>query len=238
MTAADGTDAYTLENNAARTETPEQAIELDRKTLAAWHGAERLRIIDNSTDFSQKITRVLEEVLQVVDEPIPHEIERKFLIKRPTAEFLSNATQVDITQTYLTEVTSGTERRVRARHSSTGGTAYYLTEKTRFGEGDRLEKERSIGDREYLNLLREADPICKPIHKFRYVWTESGHYFELDVYPEFGGSSEFAILEVELPALDAEFEWPEGIESIKEVTSDKEYSNASLARNGWPNFSN
>lgn len=39
VTAADGASAfYTLENNQARTETPEQALDLDRRTQKCWLG--------------------------------------------------------------------------------------------------------------------------------------------------------------------------------------------------------
>lgn len=48
VTAADGAvEFYTTTNNTARTETPEQAIELDRKLLSAWTGHPHLRVIDN-----------------------------------------------------------------------------------------------------------------------------------------------------------------------------------------------
>ena len=39
VTAADGASKfYTLENNQARTETPEQALDLDRRTQKCWLG--------------------------------------------------------------------------------------------------------------------------------------------------------------------------------------------------------
>lgn len=48
VTAADGAKSfYTLENNGTRTETVEQAIEMDRRTLDCWIGHEHLYIIDN-----------------------------------------------------------------------------------------------------------------------------------------------------------------------------------------------
>ena len=52
VTAADGAeDFYTLENNDARTETPEQAREMDCKTQKAWLGHPHHYVLDNSTDF-------------------------------------------------------------------------------------------------------------------------------------------------------------------------------------------
>ena len=53
VTAADGAEEfYTTANNTARTETPEQAIMLDRKLISAWTGHPHLRVIDNSTTFA------------------------------------------------------------------------------------------------------------------------------------------------------------------------------------------
>ena len=55
VTAADGAvEAYTTANNAARTETPEQARIADLKTRNAWVGHPHLRVIDNSTPFKEK----------------------------------------------------------------------------------------------------------------------------------------------------------------------------------------
>lgn len=42
-TAADGAqEFYTVENNIARTETPEEALDLDRRVIRGWIGKRRL----------------------------------------------------------------------------------------------------------------------------------------------------------------------------------------------------
>ena len=62
VTAADGAEEYyTLSNNAARKETPEEARRLDRITRNSWVGHPHLRVIDNSTNFEQKMDRLLKE---------------------------------------------------------------------------------------------------------------------------------------------------------------------------------
>ena len=49
VTAAKGAEEfYTMDNNAARYETPEQACALDDRLLASWTGHPRLRVIDNA----------------------------------------------------------------------------------------------------------------------------------------------------------------------------------------------
>ena len=58
VTAAKGAEKfYTTENNKARTETVEQAAALDDRLIAAWTGHPHLRVIDNSTDFEDKLKR-------------------------------------------------------------------------------------------------------------------------------------------------------------------------------------
>jgi len=65
VTTADGAEEfYTRSNNAARTETAEQARELDQKVRRCWEKATRFQVIDNSTAFDQKIARTIESVEQ------------------------------------------------------------------------------------------------------------------------------------------------------------------------------
>lgn len=63
VTAAKGAERYyTTANNAARTETPEEAIRLDELTLDAWAVHPYRRVIDNSTDFEGKLARLCLEI--------------------------------------------------------------------------------------------------------------------------------------------------------------------------------
>ena len=68
VTAADGAlEYYTLANNAARTETPEEAVGIDRRTRLAWAGHPYLRVIDNSTGFEEKMRRLIAEIKFFLD---------------------------------------------------------------------------------------------------------------------------------------------------------------------------
>ena len=57
VTAAKGAEEYYNLDNEARTETVEQAVAIDDKTINAWTGHPHFRIIDNSTDFDEKMRR-------------------------------------------------------------------------------------------------------------------------------------------------------------------------------------
>jgi len=229
-TAADGAEKfYTLANNAARSETLEQARELDSKIIKAWTGHPYFRIIDNSTDFNTKINRLLGEIFRFLGIPTPMEIERKYLIEMPDLDYLINeleAERIDIIQTYLKTDKENEEVRIRQRGKD-GKYVYFMTTKKDVSRLTRIETEKRISYKEYLNLLMSADPELRPIRKQRYCFVYDNLYFELDIYPFWVNK---AILEVELTDENQKFELPEFIKVIKDVTEDSAYRNKSLAK--------
>ena len=67
VTAANGAEKfYTLANNEARTENPEEAKVLDKKVIDSWSNHKCLKIIDNSTDFENKMNRLLKEIYKII----------------------------------------------------------------------------------------------------------------------------------------------------------------------------
>ena len=229
VSAAKGKEeVYTLSNNAARTESVDEARKLDDKIIAAWTGHPHFRIIDNSTDFEEKLERLLKEIASFLGEPEPFEIERKYLIYFPNIkelENMPNCTKVDITQTYLKSV-DGVERRVRARGID-GDYVYYLTEKRKVTGLKRIETERRLTQDEYLKLLMEADNKLHTIRKTRYCLSYDNQYFEIDIYPEWDRQ---AIMEIELNSEDQETVIPDFIRVIQEVTEDETYKNYQMAK--------
>ena len=229
VTAAKGAEkAYTLENNQARKESLDEARELDDKLIASWTGHPHLRIIDNSTEFEEKLEKLLKEIASFLGEPEPLEIERKYLICYPDLKELESnpsCTKVDITQTYLTSE-NGVERRIRARGID-GNYVYYLTEKREITGLKRIETERRLTQDEYLELLMQADNKLHTIHKTRYCLSDHNQYFEIDIYPEWDKQ---AIMEIELRDEDQEVQLPDFIKVIKEVTDDKAYKNYQMAK--------
>ena len=183
VTAAKGAEKfYTLANNKARTETPQQAAELDDRLLAAWTGHPHLRVIDNSTDFDDKLKRVVAEIASFLGEPEPYEIERKFLIAYPDVRLLEsmpNCRRVEIIQTYL-KTGDGGEVRVRQRGAD-GNYIYTRTEKTRVTDIKRIEVEKRLTQKEYLDFLMDADTSLRQIRKTRYCLTWENQYFEIDL---------------------------------------------------------
>lgn len=238
VTAADGAEEFyqwndptkdDIGNNAARSESPEEARIKDKKTLNAWIGHPHLRVFDNSTDFDGKINRVVAEVFALLGEPMPTEIERKFLIKMPTSkqiEALGCVSKANIIQTYLKKGENVAERRIRQRGDKKNGFTFYYTEKTDVASGVRIEDERKITPDEYLQLLTEADTSLHQISKVRHCFVYDKKYFEMDIYPF---SDEYAIVEIELNDINEEFNLPP-LDFVMEVTDDFRFKNSELAK--------
>ena len=156
----------------------------------------------------------------------PYEIERKFLIRCPDIEGLTaSAEPSQITQTYLLGAEGCTER-VRSR-TAAGRTVYTHTVKQRLSAVRRIEIEHEIPREEYEALLQRADPEARTIEKTRWCLRENGFLYEIDVFPFW---EDRAFLEVELTDESQPFPWPEQIALIREVTDDRRYTNAALAR--------
>jgi len=154
------------------------------------------------------------------------EIERKYLIVRPTDEYLSSLPRTEITQTYLINDQEGVTERVRKRGLD-GHFVYTHTIKKRIDFMSSMEDEREIPEEEYLSLLKRADTQLNTIRKIRALIKKGAFTFEIDVYPFW---TKQAVMEVELPSEETEFVLPEAVTVLREVTGVRAYSNARMAR--------
>jgi len=223
---------YTLGNNTARIETPAEARALDEKTLAAWTRHQHPRVIGNSTDFEGKVRALFAEVCAVIGDPVPLEKEDKFLIKPINpATIPVKWNESVIEQDYLLSAGAGEERRVRAR-SDGGSTSYYYTVKQYLSPGVRGEKESMVTRREYESLRTLRDPAASTIKKRRVCFFWKEQFFEVDIFE--GKHGGLALMEAERTDRTPQLELPPFIEVIRNVTDDKRYSNAELARHGIP----
>lgn len=229
-TARGAADFYTLANNSARSENPEQAAELDERIEQAWLGHPHFSMIDNQTNFADKVKRAFSALSRVLKVPAPLEIERKYLVyewKMPIKGYVS----VEIAQDYLTPTEEEPERRVRKRVLD-GAASYFYTSKIQTARpGVRVEHERQIDLGLYEKLLGQRDPNAMTIRKDRLCFLLGGKHFELDVFRDLKGpdGKVLKILEVELGDIDEKVELPVDWK-VEDVTGQKEYSNAYLAK--------
>lgn len=214
---------YTKLNNSARYESAEEARVADEKTLSSWIGHHHLRVIDNRDDFSSKINRVLAEVLHVLGEPIPLEIERKYLV----CESFDWKTipvayqEIDIEQAYL-----ALGGRIRKRGQ---GDVYIYTETHKENIGGsfiRTEVEKRISSREYHEKLNEIVPGSSIIKKKRICFVYKEQYFELDYFVDIRNGP---YLEIELTDKNHEINLPPWIPVVRDVTEESGFSNRELA---------
>ncbi len=229
VTAAKGAEEfYTTENNEARIENIAQAISLDNKIISAWTGHPHFRVIDNKTNFENKMKRLINEIKTALGENGPFEIERKFLIEYPDLSYLENlpnCVKTEIIQTYL-KSENGEQIRIRQRGEN-GSYVFFKTIKRKLSPIKRIEIETRISEKEYLSLLPYADCNYKPICKFRYCLTYEGQYFEIDVFPFWNDK---AVMEIELCDENEPVVFPDFIKIIKEITDDSAYGNYTMAR--------
>jgi CYTH domain-containing protein len=218
---------YTLANNMARSETPEQARLLDERTLRAWVGHPHLRVIDNAESFDDKMKRLYRETCRVLGVPVPLEVERKFLIRPFDVERHVEMHQViDIEQVYLMHQNPEEGPRIRKRGQN-GSYVYYWTFKRNIENGIRIEKERQIDVREYEWSLQFQIPGTQAVKKERICFVYKNQYFE---YDRFQTPPDLHLLEIELTDMNDRFELPPYIEVVREVTNDPAYFNANLAK--------
>ena len=230
VTAAKGAEQfYTLANNAARYETVEEATRVDDALIAAWTGHPHLRVIDNRYDFDEKMLNLITEISSFLGEPKPMDTRRKFLIAYPDTQALEkrpNCECVDIYQTYLKTTTPGEVVRIRQR-GRYGHYIYFKTIKRQVEGMKRIELEERLTQDEYLDLMMQADPNYRPIRKQRYCLSENGLYYNIDIYPQWADQ---ALMEIELYSREQQVKMPEGIQVIREVTGQEEFTNPYIAR--------
>ncbi len=155
------------------------------------------------------------------------EIERRYLIRYPNLQMLDSVGEkTEIIQTYLLPDDVWSTNRVRKRGRD-GEYVYTHTRKRRISSITRIEEERVISESEYLSLLALKDPERNEICKRRYCCEYKEKMFEIDVFSFW---DDRAILEVELCSENEYFELPSYIEVIREISTDGQYTNASLAK--------
>ncbi len=158
---------------------------------------------------------------------VPYEIERKYLIRRPSQSWLDlYAERSEIVQTYIVRPEDGGRARVRMRRFGEK-TIYTYTVKQRVNDLRSEEWENEITEGEYRQLLALSDPKRATINKTRYCLPYLGQIFEIDLYPFW---SKQAVMEIELQSENAFVKLPPWIEVLREVTGEREYRNAEIAR--------
>lgn len=156
------------------------------------------------------------------------EIEKKFIIEYPDLDRIMSMPEcsyTDIEQIYLISC-DGTSERIRKRGRD-GNFKYYHTVKYHITAMTRAEDEKVISEEEYTELSKRADSRLNIIYKTRYCFLYKGHNIEIDVFPFWKRQ---AYLEIELDSEDEEYDIPDFIKCVRDVTLEPMYTNRALAQ--------
>lgn len=225
VTAADGAiEFYTLSNNNARTETPEQALLADKKTLDSWLGHNKIEIIDNSDSFDNKINKVIKAIYQELGDPYPIQKQYKFLVNSIDFDKLKDRklVKLDLEQFFI-DGNDNTTIMIR-KTTKEGNSSYSSTiKKDMVDSSERMTICRNISEREYKDTFNNV--LDKALCKCRYCFTYNKQYYRLDIFEEPNG---LMILEINLTNEGQEVVIPDFIKIDKDITNDLEYRNVNL----------
>jgi len=215
VTAADGASTfYTLENNQARSETPEQARDLDRRSQKCWLGHAHMYVLDNSTDFESKLQRLVNIVSKLVGLPtnLSKRSAKYLLRERPnTDSFPSDVDyhRFEVEKVYLIvqdDNDSGAHSFIRKRTTigSDGekqGSTYQLTDVSKKG-GEVFETKRIISAREYNASYKSRDLSRYIVKQERISFLYKSQSFTIHIYNQ--PSPDLCILHAQVESKDNE----------------------------------
>lgn len=225
VTAADGAvEAYTLANNTARTESVEEAIRIDQKTIDSWTSHPNFRVIGNKTGFNEKINRVINYIRDEVGEKeVIHE--QKYLVDINGID-IARINNTHLVRQSITEFVTRYEydENEMYRKTTIDGDSYYTcTVMSNLKDPfNRVTKYRVITEEEYYDKLNNAS--FKPLEKIRYNFIYDKDRYRLDIYDYPSG---LVILEKDITE-DSSKELPDFITPKKTITNDIEYYDASI----------
>lgn len=248
VSAAIGAEEYySTENNAARHETLDEARALDSAILSSWLGHPKIRIVDNSTNFANKLARVLDIACQFVGAPKPSNSQRKFIVeidedqlhKLPGVTFET----FDLEQTYLHSPKDSKGYTYLRRRGQSGIYTYTVssvktpnTKQVKVTEDEKkyIIHERAVAGREYLALQRQKDTERLPVKKKVYCFLYNNIYYELHQFiePDIG----LTILNTEIET-NQKPDLPPFLKVCGEVTGKKQFSSYYISKiyKDWKN---
>jgi thymidylate kinase len=236
VTAASGAEKfYTLENNHARSETIEQAVTIDEKTLKAWSGHPHLHVIDNSTtNFKEKVLTAMACICRRVGVQAPSKsiMKRKYLVKPESAKEISLELEKQFEvhtsnceYTFLDGIEDSFQRRLRKRGVNQTYT-YTLTDRSKklLKDGEYYERKEKLTKPEYKMMKKMQNQNTQVVRSVKQSFVYAEQYFELSTYFQPERLNGIVILETYC-SLKSQVELPECfVGHSVEVTDNSVYS--------------
>ncbi|KAE9524172.1 hypothetical protein AGLY_015417, partial [Aphis glycines] len=180
-------DFYTTEDHASRSEDVALAKNLDVKASTSWIGHPYFDVIDNSSDFENKIRRMIAAVCQKLgintdDSLAKNAKKRKWLVKYlPDDQLFPPFQDFEVTHYYLQTYTKNMQSRLRKRGQK-GHWNYTHTIRKPKVQDQVVEIKVQLSHRSYSSLLLLTDEKHYPIYKTRRCFIYNNQYFQMDIY--------------------------------------------------------
>lgn len=203
VTAAEGAEKYyTLDNNEARSETPEEARKLDKLTQAAWVGHPKLFVIDNSTDFEGKLNKLVQIATKMVGLPATSkQITVKYLLNQSPmmADFpddvkyhlfevekvyLYDVDDEKVSNNFSEEYSFIRKRTHLSRDGRRLGSSFGLTTVHITHSGKHIEVKRIITQREYNTAYKNRDTSRHVVKQKRISFIWNMQSFNVQIYQQ------------------------------------------------------
>ncbi len=227
VTAADGKEEfYTISNNGARTETPEEARQKDRRTMESWSNHPNLKIVGNDCLFDEKMKRVGNIIRDYLGENEVLERE-KYIIKIEQLNIMDLANnqivhmlKEDILEYAVSD--NGIEDEMY-RKSTICGSSYYTYTKVRYNQdGTKTTIHKNVSEDEFNNRLSKIDGVG--VEKTRYNFIYNGERYRLDMYH---GPTNLITLERDVSNKNNK-KLPNFIHPEQEITNDRDFSTVNI----------
>ena len=215
-------DFYTKDNNPARSEDVDEALELGNRTLNSWVGHKNMKIVYPKDTVEEKIHEVINYINNILKEKEVKQQE-KYLVDLSTTDinYLKEISKVaHIEQTYL-QSDETVEKRLR-KITFNDNTTYNYTVYKSINNNKIKVSDEQISERIYKKLLDFKDLERETIIKDRYYFPYKDQYFNLDIIDDYG------ILEINVIE-NEKLELPSFINILEQVTSNPDYLNKNIA---------
>ena len=221
---------FTLGNNAARSETIEEAREMDIKTLQAWVGHHNLSIIDNSTDYDNKVRRVAARICRIIGVPTPSGTRRKFLLRGGMPAVPLPVQEFESETLFLRQRSDKPGFSFVRCRGQNGIYSYTYSTRVSSPDGQTAISEKQISSSEFMELCNRLDPDFKPLRRTHRVFVYANTYYEL-VY-QTSPHDGLMILNTESENPDSTVIIPPFLQRMvdREVTNDTNYTSHTLAK--------
>ena len=216
---------YTTENNKARSESVQEALELGNRTLNSWVGHKNLKIVKPKDTIGEKINEVLNIInFELKKNRVKRQEKYSVDLNNTNLEYVLNNSKCScIEQVYL-ESDKDIEKRLRKIEFN--DSISYIFSVFKIVDGKKIIIEERVIDKNiYNSLLDFKDKKCDIIRKKRYYFTYDGEYFYLDI---FNDNKDVGILEINVLE-NEKVRVPDFVCVLENVTNNESYYNKMIA---------